>query len=234
MSYFHNLNISKTGTQQENKTIWKHAITEEYGQYSPCMCHVGLYHFILCELWFSKKPIFLSQASPKLLHRTSSPDCCQSSWALRAPAESHTHFNIYWNVIKTTQGDSRQSMLFRLSAAEAGLLTPTVIVCLHAIHPHPSEETTGESHLRNSGLGGGDQRRLDTDWQQCVLIDWGCILVMGEKCRNMLEGYTGGFSSFIFSTIISQYRARILVPAAIWMITAPAKARNLLTDLNKL
>lgn len=56
----------------------------------------------------------------KLQHRNSTSDCCQSS-STGVPSENCTNFNIYWNVIKTAQGDTRQSMLFRLCAAEASL-----------------------------------------------------------------------------------------------------------------
>lgn len=45
-------------------------------------------------------------------------------------------------------------MLFRLCAPEAGPLALTAIVCLHAIHPHHSEEKMVESHLRNLHLKG--------------------------------------------------------------------------------
>lgn len=104
-----------------------------------------------------------------------SPYYCQSSCA-RVPSESRAHFNIYWNVIKTTQSDSWQSMLFRLWAAEAGLPTLTTIVCLHAVYPRPSEEKVLESHLCNSSLKGTIRLRLHVHRPQCVLIDRAYIL----------------------------------------------------------
>lgn len=115
-----------------------------------------------------------------LLHRNCSPDYCQSSCA-RVPWESRAHFNIYWNVIKTTQSDSWQSMLFRLCAAATGLPAPATIVCLHAIYPHLSEEKMVESHLCYSYLKGMIRLRWHAHWLQCVFIYRGYILHMEEK-----------------------------------------------------
>ena len=146
------------------------------------------------------------------LHRRRSPDACQSCCA-RAPSESCAHFNVYWNVIKTTQSDSRQSMLFRLCAAEAGLSAPACIVCLHAIHAHPPEETMGESHLLNSCLKGEFGLRLPADWRQCSLIDTGHSLHMGEthggtvtdrEHRVAHKVCPAGFLYFSNNTIVCQ------------------------------
>lgn len=157
------------------------------------------------------------------------------------PSESRAHFNIYWNVIKTTQSDSRQSMLFRLRAAEAGLPALATIVCLHAIHSHPSEERMVESHLCNSCPKGMVQLRLCSDWLQCVLIDRAYILHMREKLRNMVKGRehhvaqkacTAGFLYISNNAIICQYQQFSLMlvrtsslpeddPLANWMIPVP-------------
>lgn len=113
------------------------------------------------------------------LHRNSSPHCCQSSCA-RVPSESRAHFNIYWNVIKTTQSDSRQSMLFRLCAAQAGLHALATIVCLHAIRPHPSEGKMLESHLCNSCLS---EEWLSLD---CMLTEY----IYPSMCFNWQSIYS--------------------------------------------
>lgn len=70
-------------------------------------------------------------------------------------------------------------MLFRLCAAQAGLPALARIVCLHAIHPPPSEEKMMESHLCNSCLKGVVQLRLHADRIQCVLIDKSIRFVQG-------------------------------------------------------
>lgn len=196
---------------------------------------------ISCDLRFLRPKTFCSVTStPTLQHRNSSPDCCQSSCA-RVPSESRAHFNIYWNVIKTTQSDSWQSMLFRLCAAEAGPPTLATVVCLHAIHPHLSEERMVESHLPNSCPQGMVQLRLHADWLQCALIDRACILHMREKRRNMVrvrEHYVAqkacpaGFLHISNLAISCQYHQfpPMLVrisslpkedPLANWMITVP-------------
>lgn len=136
------------------------------------------------KAFYAKRHFVLSQAHQTLLHRNCSPDYCQSSCA-RVPSESRAHFNIYWNVIRTTQSDSWQSMLFRLHAAEAGLPTLTTIVCLHAIYPHPSEEKMVQSHLYSSYLKGMIHLRLHAHWLQCDLIDRAYILHVREEQQHV-------------------------------------------------
>lgn len=213
-------------------------------------------------VWISCDRRFLYQKRPtffchELQHRNSPPDCCQSSQA-RVPSENRAHFNIYWNVIKTTQRDSRQSMLFRLYAAEAGLPALAAIVCPHAIHPHPSEEKMVESHLRNSSPRGTVQLRLHADWLQCVLIDRVYTLHTREKCRNMVKGMKhcveqkarpAGFLCISNNTRICQFSLMQAGtsslpeedPLANWMITVPVLKHttlwqiltNCYTDSNK-
>lgn len=115
------------------------------------------------------------------------------------------------------------------------------IVCRHAIHPHLSEETAMESHLCNSSLRGTVQLRLRADRLQCVLIDKGHILHMGEKHRNIVKGREryvahkacpAGFLYVCSNVNICRYQQFSLLllrggslpeedPLADWMMTVP-------------
>ena len=130
--------------------------------------------------------------------------------------------------------------VYGLCAAEAGLPALATIVCLHAIHPYPSEEEMAESHLHNSSPKGAARLRLHADWLQCVLIDRAHILHTREECGNTEEGRErcvpetaspAGFLCIPNNVIICQYHQSSFklrnstlpedVPLAIQMITVP-------------
>lgn len=93
---------------------------------------------------------------------------CQSSCA-PVPSESHAHFNIYWNVIKTSQSDSQQSML--CSGSSLLSLLSQLLLVLRPFTVLSMKKRCESLPLNHARLNEGDQLRLNFYKCKCVLID---------------------------------------------------------------